>query len=445
MSQSTRVLTSTAPYMEHDFFHDKAQKVESYGGTDAWVWPQFPTTQHPSFPNGVNPQMYTKRLPQSELPTTHTPPWHHSTATTHVHSTVIAAPPPRRSQGLPNPMEAQPVFDATWHGFLDTTKDAMTIVEAVLRGRLSCVSSRLRDKKQAEVLSSGTVLVYKENASGIKRWTDTVSWSPSRTMENYLIYRQLVGPMKPRVKKMALNQSCGTKRKRGKRLEPTITKTGESYNNSEGEFEGLSSARALTREPSPMIHVYTNFARSLTPDQQRRFCGSLIDSHDFKERGLMKKTISVKYLSTRYRVISYYSLEDAVYNKLRRPCQDDHLADIYPRHELLSSWKVSSQGDKDQDQPLVSGFKRYNEPRDLQHYIVETNIQDMGHGLIQDNVPLQVHDYWPGLQDLHSAANQSSPHHYSSQPVTQQYSTQQPLTQPSISQNRYRDILPSCL
>ena len=167
------------------------------------------------------------------------------------------------------------------------------------------------------MLTSGTVLVYEENASGIKRWTDAVHWSPSRVMNNCLIYRQLVRALKPEEKKTALNPSCGTKRKRKESAGPGITKTGENVNTSDDEFENPSYDGALAGDAESTTKVYANFAQSLTPDQQRRFCGSLIDSYEFKEGGLMKKTISVKYQGTHHHVISYYSLEDVVSGKSR--------------------------------------------------------------------------------------------------------------------------------
>jgi hypothetical protein len=325
-------------------------------------------------------------------------------------------------------IKAQPAFKPTWQGFLDTTKDAMTVVEAALQGRLSHISRRPHDKERAEMLTSGTVLVYEENASGIKRWTDAVHWSPSRVMNNCLIYRQLIRALKPEEKKTALNPSCGTKRKRKESAGPAISKTGENINNSDDEFENPPFDGAHSGEHDSTNKVYANFAQGLTPDQQRRFCGSLIDSYEFKEGGLMKKTISVKYQGTHHHVISYYSLEDVVSGKLKRPCQDAKLADIHPRPELLNGWKVSLEDEETKDLPLVGSYGHHIQPSHLQHHLIGAITQAPGHVVVQAHAPLhlQVPEYWPAPQVSQYTTNHSASQHYASpQSAGPHYSSQQ--------------------
>ncbi|KAJ4313347.1 Gluconate transport-inducing protein required for gluconate-H+ symport, partial [Neodidymelliopsis sp. IMI 364377] len=341
-----------------------------------------------------------------------------------------------------NMVKAQPAFKPTWQGFLDTTKDAMTVVEAALQGRLSHISRRPHDKERAEMLTSGTVLVYEENASGIKRWTDAVHWSPSRVMNNCLIYRQLQRALKPEEKKTALNPSCGTKRKRKESAGPSLTKTGDHVNNSDDEYENPTFDGTLPGESDPAGKVYANFAQTLSPDQQRRFCGSLIDSYEFKDQGLMKKTISVKYQGTHHHVISYYSLEDVVSGKLKRPFQDPRLEHVQPRPELLTGWKVSLEDEESKDMPLIAGYHQHIQPSHVQHAIT-AGAQAVGpHGILQTHGPphLQVPEYWHGghVQQQYAPIHHS-PQHYSSPQSSAsqhtapthayQYPTQQPPTQ----------------
>jgi hypothetical protein len=428
MLHGIRAPTLTMPPFGHDLSHGGVQKAEGYGDTDAWVWPQPSTTQNTSYPNVFDPSMYTNFTAQLQPPTSRATPRNHSVATGHAHSSATAAPPPR-AHGPPSLIKAQPAFKPTWQGFLDTTKDAMTVVEAALQGRLSHISRRPHDKERAEMLTSGTVLVYEENASGIKRWTDAVHWSPSRVMNNCLIYRQLVRALKPEEKKTALNPSCGTKRKRKESAGPTITKTGDNVNNSDDEFENPSFDVGDTESTNK---VYANFAQSLTPDQQRRFCGSLIDSYEFKEGGLMKKTISVKYQGTHHHVISYYSLEDVVSGKLKRPYQDERLADIHPRPELLNGWKVSLEDEEGKDMPLVGAYGHHLQPSHLQHHVIDAVTQAVSHGIVQTHAPLHLHvpEYWHSHQGPPYSATQASPHQYASpQSGTPQYSMQHPSPQ----------------
>ena len=425
------------PPFGHDLSHSDISKVDGYGDTDAWVWPQHSSTQQAPFSHVFDPSAYnTNFAAHLQPPTSRLPPRHHSIASSHVTSAGSVPPPPSRPQGQASLVKAQPAFKPTWHGFLDTTKDAMTVVEAALQGRLSHISRRPHDKERAEMLTSGTILVYEENASGIKRWTDAVHWSPSRVMNNCLIYRQLVRALKPEEKKTALNPSCGTKRKRKESIGPTITKSGDNLNTSDDEFDNPSFDGAPVGDPESTSKVYANFAQSLTPDQQRRFCGSLIDSYEFKEGGLMKKTISVKYQGTHHHVISYYSLEDVVSGKLKRPFQDTNLADIRPRPELLNGWKVSLEDEESKDMPLVAGYGSALQPSHLQHHIVGAVTQAVGHGLVQSHAPhhLQVSEYWnaPQPQVRQYAGTHHSPQHYTSpQLEASQYSTTQPHQYPA--------------
>jgi hypothetical protein len=97
----------------------------------------------------------------------------------------------------------------TWHGFIHTTADALHVLEACLVGKLYHIPRRPHDRERPSIISSGNVFIYEENASGIKRWTDGVTWSPSRIMGNFLVYRELNEPFPAGEKKKA------KKRKRG--------------------------------------------------------------------------------------------------------------------------------------------------------------------------------------------------------------------------------------
>jgi hypothetical protein len=441
MLQSIRPSTLTMPSFGHNMPLGSVHKVESYGDADSWNWSHQSNAPSHAYAPIFDPALYTNFAPQPPVPGS-VQPRHHSIATSHVVNTGTSTPPPPRQQVAGSVVKAQPAFKPTWHGFLDTTKDAMTIVEAALQGRLSHISRRPHDKERAEMLTSGTILVYEENASGIKRWTDAVHWSPSRVMNNCLIYRQLVRALKPEEKKTALNPSCGTKRKRKELAGPSVTKTGENVNNSDDEYENPSfdsTAAADANSTDSMGKVYANFAQSLTPDQQRRFCGSLIDSYEFKEGGLMKKTISVKYQGTTHHIISYYSLEDVVAGKLKRPFQDRKLAEVQPRPELLANWKVSLEDEENKDAPLVGGYPHQHQPSHIHSQSVVNAPHGLGpHGMVQPpQLHLQVPDYWQGGQVSQYTPTHQTPQHYTPPPpgpshyLPQSATTHYPVREPS--------------
>ncbi|KAJ4302752.1 Gluconate transport-inducing protein required for gluconate-H+ symport [Kalmusia sp. IMI 367209] len=402
------------------------QKMEEYADTDAWQWPQ-PATASSNPYTPIFDQSHIYAHLNSQPPVPGSVSRHHSIATSHVVNTGRSTPPGRHQIAGPI-VKAQPAFKPTWHGFLDTTKDAMTIVEAALQGRLGHISRRPHDKERAEMLTSGTVLVYEENASGIRRWTDAVHWSPSRVMNNCLIYRQLTRALKPEEKRSALNPSCGGKRKRKESVSPSITKAGENVNNSEDEYDNPVFSGGIASDVTPTEKVYANFAQSLSPDQQRRFCGSLIDSYEFKEGGLMKKTISVKYQGTNHHIISYYTLEDVVNGKLKRPGQDENLRDIQPRPELLTGWKVSLEDEESKEQ--------YPQQIHAGHLIMQPQ------GVVQNGLttgPPQVYvsTTWQGNPMSHYSSTHQSPQHYTPNQsvgpsyVPQSNPSQYPVQQPS--------------
>lgn len=421
MLQSIRAPTLAMPSFGHDMPLAGIQKMEGYGDTDAWQWPQTATPQSSTYTPIFDHSVYahiSSQQPASSVSR------HHSIATSHIMPSGRSTPP-QRHQITGAIVKAQPAFKPTWHGFLDTTKDAMTIVEAALQGRLGHISRRPHDKERAEMLTSGTVLVYEENASGIRRWTDAVHWSPSRVMNNCLIYRQLTRALKPEEKRSALNPSCGGKRKRKESTGPTVTKAGENVNNSEDEYDNPVFQGSMTGDATPVESsdkVYANFAQSLTPDQQRRFCGSLIDSYEFKEGGLMKKTISVKYQGTNHHIISYYTLEDVVRGKLKRPCEDPTLRDIQPRPELLTGWKVSLEDEESKDQPQYPTHMPVAHAQAGLHQQLYLTIPGTWNSAQPSQYlsPQSAHSYTAPRVNASQYMTQQNPSHYS----PQQYSPQ---------------------
>lgn len=97
----------------------------------------------------------------------------------------MSAPPDSwpHNLGLLTPIE-------TFFGPIDTTSDALRVFELCRLGRLGRVRRRLHDKER-KMIRSGSVFVFDEAESGIKRWTDGRLWSPSRILGNFLIYREL--------------------------------------------------------------------------------------------------------------------------------------------------------------------------------------------------------------------------------------------------------------
>ena len=201
----------------------------------------------------------------------------------------------------------------TWFGHVTTARDALVLFEACLNGTLHHVPRRPHDRERGQLIKSGCVFIYEENASGIKRWTDGVPWSPSRILGNFLVYRELVKPFPPGEKKKA--------NKRNKRM----TKQGEPYPRPGSGDAPLSPATPVRSD------VGTE-----NRENERALIGSLVDSYGFKEGGLVKKTMSVTVHGVQHHLVSYYKIEDALDGTLTPPSKDPRLASTEPRPDLIA-------------------------------------------------------------------------------------------------------------
>ncbi|KAF9135652.1 hypothetical protein BGW39_001532 [Mortierella sp. 14UC] len=178
----------------------------------------------------------------------------------------------------------------TFHGYVETTQDTLLIFEACRRGLLPRICRRLQEKER-RIVQSGTVFVFDERESGIKRWTDGLVWSPSRILGNFLVYREL------------------DKRNSGKKDASPIDRASRS-----------SSSDNET---------------AIEKNKERALVGSLTNSYRFKKNGLIKKTMSIVVNGVSQHMISYYSKEDVLTGKLRTPSSVPELASLEISPEFL--------------------------------------------------------------------------------------------------------------
>ncbi|EXJ85535.1 hypothetical protein A1O1_05899 [Capronia coronata CBS 617.96] len=207
----------------------------------------------------------------------------------------------------------------TFRGHVATTQDALILFEACLQGHLSHVPRRPHDRERSTLIRSGCIFIYEENASGIKRWTDGVTWSPSRILGNFLVYRELDKPFPPGEKKRAM-----------KKQQRRPTRPGEPYARSDGGSFSDGQSGPLGGE------------RSAAAEVERQLIGSLVDSYGFKQDGLVKKTMSVTVQGVTHHLVSYYHVNDVLSSNLRTPSQTENLQYIRPRAELISKQSFRS-------------------------------------------------------------------------------------------------------
>jgi hypothetical protein len=282
---------------------------------------------------------------------------------THFSQSPVSATTQRQ---LPSPINTSlgsTCMQPTWRGFIHTTRDGLMLLEACLQGVLSHIPRRPHDRERQSIISSGNIFVYEENASGIRRWTDGITWSPSRIMGNFLVYRELRDGHQPGEKKRAAK-----KRKRGS--------------------EDLTSPDTSGKT-----------------EEDRQLIGSLsLDAYNFKPSGLAKKTLSVEYRGVRHHIISYYRVEDVKNGLYHRPTQDEYLRNIEPRRELTENpgFKFPVE-DRDDKVNVVMSPTTHLQPSHSMHrqmasqgYPVVVNLphgghmshHSIGHGVSQSSAPL---------------------------------------------------------
>lgn len=223
---------------------------------------------------------------------------------------------------LAGPMPPAIALSPTWRGYVADTREALILFEAVLQRYLGPVVRRPHDRERASLIRSGSIFIYEEGASGIKRWTDGVPWSPSRILNNFLIYRELVKPFPPGEKKRA-------NKKTKKECRP-----GEPYPRNSSSEDIHSTGN--TGQTSPTDVRSESGLSGTDKEAERSLIGSLTDSYSFKEDGLVKKTMSVTIDNRHLHLVSYYNPQDVRSgNLLQRPSEDPGLGQLRPRPDLL--------------------------------------------------------------------------------------------------------------
>jgi hypothetical protein len=67
----------------------------------------------------------------------------------------------------------------SFYGYVGDRKDALLLFAATTQGILTKVNKRL-DLVARKKIRSGSIFIFGEQESGMKRWTDGLIWSPSR-------------------------------------------------------------------------------------------------------------------------------------------------------------------------------------------------------------------------------------------------------------------------
>ena len=218
-----------------------------------------------------------------------------------------------------------PLIPTYQNCFVHDTQDALLLVQAVIDNQLAPVERRPQDGERPHLIRSGNIFIFDENCGQIQRWTDGISWSPSRILGEFLLYREKTSEMRP--------GSLPLSRRASKYTEPMV---------SDGSIRKMQPRRPLSSYPR-MAHsnydpalAYRGPASSgsgfmysdpMSIEMRRsgpeyHLYGSLASNDQYKENGLIKKTISIPYGNSSYRLVSYYVPQDVESGILVTPSED---------------------------------------------------------------------------------------------------------------------------
>ncbi|CAG8558067.1 2477_t:CDS:2 [Paraglomus occultum] len=239
-------------------------------------------------------------------------------------------------------------IEATFRGYIESTQDTLLIFEACRRGHLPKICRRLQEKER-KIVQSGSVFVFDERESGIKRWTDGLVWSPSRILGNFLIYREL-DKRAPAGKK----ETVPVERQRSNSLD------------TESQAE---------------------------KNKERALVGSLTNSYRFKKGGLIKKTMSIVVNGVAQHMISYYTKEDVLAGKLKTPSATPNLAMLEISSEFLvkQNFRIPPQIEPVYDQ---------NEPQKLDYGKHPNGIPSRMSSIGSTNSPTRLSTH--GMEYVHT-------------------------------------------
>lgn len=203
----------------------------------------------------------------------------------------------------------------TFEGYVRDTQDALILIQAVIDGRLQPAQHRPSEQERPTSIRSGAVYIFNERESSIHRWTDGVSWSPSRILGNFLLYRQL---------RKRSGDSRGGPQRRHKNLSESFQRQGGGHapypqrkDYGEGSFCSTDSSFGPIEESEAKL-----------PNVEWSVYGSLTDSNKFASDSLFKKAISIEFKDSHIKLISYYRADDVKNGLLAIPSQCPQLNKI---------------------------------------------------------------------------------------------------------------------
>ncbi|GHJ87823.1 hypothetical protein NliqN6_4225 [Naganishia liquefaciens] len=234
------------------------------------------------------------------------------------------------------PFAQSGAVEPPFRGYCENTHDALILFEAAKRGIIPRVTRRLTDREKAAMIKSGAVFVFDEHESNIKRWTDGMSWSPSRIYGNYLTYREIVD----KAEALATANAAGIPSGDISGATPNSLSKPYPRNPLPGTARNrphLSAASVSGLEAPGSDGHASRSASDVQSQAVNGKKGSQSAKNFWRPNGLVKRTISVLVNGYHQHLVSYYNPTDVHEDRLYRPRDVPLLAELEIGDEYLRS------------------------------------------------------------------------------------------------------------
>ena len=205
-------------------------------------------------------------------------------------------------------------IEPTFKGYMEDENDALLLIQATIDGSLRHIPRRPYEIESTHLIVSGNIFVFIEEISGIKRWTDGVSWSPSRISGKFLVYKEID---KDQVSNYSKRRATA-----GIKLPPLMLNIGGR----DGSLQDFTSGRL------------------------GKFDDGFSSPQGLNQTALIKKTISVCLKRAgsssfeNFHIVSYYTLDDIKHNRLITPKSSIFLRDVRPSPEVITAMENTTLG-----------------------------------------------------------------------------------------------------
>lgn len=219
-------------------------------------------------------------------------------------------------------MEPDHCIRPSYFGFVETSNDARSLIQACLQGALCLVRRRPTSSERSSVAQSGHIFIYEEKASGIQRWTDGRHWSPSRILGEFLIY---------------------------------------------GERKTLPGPSHITNTVNEPLLAEGG------AEWRQRLDAPLARSFDSPPEGLVKKTISIRDAGTIWHLVSYYRPIDVLQGRLPTPSMNQILVPrSWPFQNGSIPCRIPPEGCNARDSGMFSPFRHLDSPQFAESHTQQT-------------------------------------------------------------------------